>query len=149
MKLMQLNQMEAKIIDLESKMKKHQNEKIIKEMAKEREKQLYGMTEFIKSNMANLIDHIDELTNSNKEIVLLIQVYLENLPEELHKCIGCPCYENDYPDCYKCNFYDDCIQQNYIYPKSCFHGDCNHIFNWMRENSSLIELKVKKIRDII
>ncbi|MDT8718290.1 hypothetical protein IAI10_16605 [Clostridium sp. 19966] len=67
---------------------------------------------------------MDSLPTEDQELVKEIEKLKKILPEELYKCIGCPCIENDFPNCYKCSFQISCSSGNNIYPDECTESDC-------------------------
>lgn len=93
----------------------------------------YEKVEVIKKYLNSSEIHIEELNDDDKEIITKISSLMKLLPTQMHKCIGCPCLENDYPQCEKCSFQDSCLSGNSPYPDECNESDCLNTFRYLDE----------------
>lgn len=91
----------------------------------------YEKVEFIKEHCSEEIN-IEGLDDIDKEMVAKIMKLKAILPEEMHKCIGCPCLENDYPQCENCSFQESCLSGNSPYPNECDENDCFYTFKYLQ-----------------
>ena len=69
-------------------------------------------------------------------------VLLKILPEEFQECVGCPCFENDYPLCDECSYQKQCIKEKKQHCRSCSEDDCLRIFCWVNVNEELIQEQI-------
>jgi len=88
-----------------------------------------------KQLIANSEMVFENYSEDEQQLINKIMVYMEKLPEEYHKCIGCPCNEHDYPACAGCPYYKYCIHGLWPYPEGCRDGDCQK----MRQRTCNIE----------
>ncbi len=106
----------------------------------------YEKTEFIKENIDQLkVNQYSNITSEDKELITKIIVLMDCIPSDFHKCIGCPCLENDYPSCHKCIFYQNCISGNRVYPNECYESDCYRTFAWMNENEEIVKKALNQL----
>lgn len=106
----------------------------------------YEKTEYIKDNIGRFKDELSfEVSTEDKKLIRKIITLKECIPGELHKCIGCPCLENDYPNCHKCIFYESCTFGSSPYPSECDETDCYRTFSWMKEHEEIVKEALQKI----
>lgn len=91
-----------------------------------------AIKEYLDNNNNIDINFFDE---SDNEIFKKIFCFMKILPKEKHKCIGCPCLENDYPKCEKCSFQSSCLFGNTPYPNECSESDCFKTFDYLKNIS--------------
>lgn len=101
----------------------------------------YEKTEFIKEYFDNRETNIEKLNDDDKKLIKKIMLFKKFLPEEMHKCIGCPCLEYDYPQCENCSFQDSCLSGNPVYPDECDESQCFRTFEYMDSNPFLSSLE--------
>lgn len=101
----------------------------------------YEKVEAIKAYLKDNIDiNIEDLSIDDKKMVEKILFLIKTLPKYMHKCIGCPCLENDYPKCDLCSFKASCLSGNAPYPDNCVENDCFTTFKYLEnlaDNTSL------------
>lgn len=89
----------------------------------------YKKTLLFKESIKNGLK-IDNLDPLDEEEFSRIENLIKEFPEKYHKCIGCPCNENDYPKCEECVFFEMCISGESVYPGECVEGDCYEFFEY-------------------
>lgn len=100
----------------------------------------YEKTEYIKDNIDSFKDELrSNVSQEDKKLIIKIKTLKECMPNEFHKCIGCPCLENDYPSCHRCVFYESCISGNSPYPSECNESDCYRAFGWIMANEEALK----------
>lgn len=70
---------------------------------------------------------------SEDEVTLYerVGVMINTLPENYHRCIGCPCYEFDFPMCETCPFHMACINGDKPFPAYCDPLECGYVKDLM------------------
>lgn len=71
--------------------------------------------------------NLEHYSDGEQMLINKIMIFMEKLPPEYHKCIGCPCNEHDYPKCEVCPYYVYCIKGITPYPSGCRDGDCQRM----------------------
>lgn len=92
----------------------------------------YEKVEMIKDYLNSHDVLIEDLNDEDKELIKKIIRLMKLLPKNLHKCIGCPCLENDYPHCENCSFQESCLSGNSPYPDECIENDCRYAFEYLK-----------------
>lgn len=92
----------------------------------------YEKVEFVKEHCVDEENNIEELCDDDKEIIKKVKRLMKLLPKEMHRCIGCPCLEYDYPQCESCSFQDSCLSGNSPYPNECDESNCYNTFEYLK-----------------
>lgn len=121
-------------IDASKEIIEHENlhEDELNDVKRDIEFTTYEKVKYIKSFL-NEVD-TNNLCENDKKLIQDIFDFKQALPEDMHKCIGCPCLENDYPNCHSCIFQISCLMGCYPYPNSCDESDCFKTFEYMSNN---------------